>query len=179
MLTEVEKAKVIALHGQGLSYVKISNVIKCHKATVMRILNPATRRPASRRAGRPVGRPAKFNRTTDSFLLRVIDREPHLSASRIKKMYPEIFGRITVRSIQGRLKGKLNRPARRAAKKPMLTEKMRKKRLEFAMAYQHWTPSDWNKVHLINLYYKGFLKSYLSCIISYYNVIFFIHIYNC
>ena len=148
MLTEAQKTQIVALRDQGLSFKKIGDYAKCHRNTVTRLLKPSnqsTVRPASR----PVGRPTKFNRTKDSFLVRVIDKEPHLSASKIKKMYPQIFGCVSVRSIQHRLKNKLNRPARRAAKKPMLTEKMRKKRLDFAKLYQHWTPNDWNKVYFI------------------------------
>jgi hypothetical protein len=37
-------------------------------------------------------------------------------------------------------------PSRRVAQKPLLTEKMKKKRMAFCKAYQHWTAEDWSKV---------------------------------
>ena len=37
-------------------------------------------------------------------------------------------------------------PARRAAKKPLLTKAMKKKRLDFCRKYKDWTSEQWQKV---------------------------------
>jgi transposase len=59
-----------------------------------------------------------------------------------------VFGwsEISVRRIQEVLKKELGLPSRVAAKKPMLTEKMVKKRLAFCRKFKHWKEKDWRKV---------------------------------
>jgi septum formation topological specificity factor MinE len=65
-----------------------------------------------------------------------------------KELIQEVkgFERQSARFVQDRLKRVLKIPSRRAAKKPLLTEKMKKKRLAFAKKYISWTESDWERV---------------------------------
>ena len=46
---------------------------------------------------------------------------------------------ISVRSIQDTLQNELNLPSRRPAKKPMLTDAIKQKRLKFAQDHLNWT----------------------------------------
>jgi arsenate reductase-like glutaredoxin family protein len=48
--------------------------------------------------------------------------------------------------VQERLRRVLKIPSRNAAKKPLLTDKMRKKRLAFAKKYISWTEKDWSRI---------------------------------
>jgi Cft2 family RNA processing exonuclease len=48
--------------------------------------------------------------------------------------------------VQDRLKRVLKILSRRAAKKPLLTEKMKKRSLAFAKKYSSWTERDWARV---------------------------------
>ena len=77
---------------------------------------------------------------------RAVQRSPTLTARKLKVLYPQDLGHISVRVIQRRLKLDCNLPSRRAAKKPLLTQAMRDKRWNFARAHLHWTPDDWRKV---------------------------------
>ncbi len=47
-------------------------------------------------------------------------------------------GNVSVRMIQHLLKKQLGLPARKAAKKPLLTQQMIQKRLKFCQKYKNW-----------------------------------------
>ena len=47
-------------------------------------------------------------------------------------MHPELLENVAVRTIQHRLQKGLGLPSRKAAKKPLLTEQMKKQRIAFA-----------------------------------------------
>jgi hypothetical protein len=53
---------------------------------------------------------------------------------------------LTVRYINHLILKRLKIPSRMAAQKPLLTKKMKSKRLAFAKKYKHWTEEDWSKV---------------------------------
>jgi hypothetical protein len=67
------------------------------------------------------------------------------TAIQLRMRIPELQG-ISVRTIQRACKQTLNMPSRTMRKKPLLTERMRIQRLEFANAYRHWDEDDWKKV---------------------------------
>ena len=71
---------------------------------------------------------------------------PSITPASLKNKHPKLLEGVSIRTIQHQLKNDFGLPCRRAAKKPLLTEKMRKKRLTFAKNYQHWTPQQWQKV---------------------------------
>lgn len=72
--------------------------------------------------------------------------DPGITALELKEKHPKLLQDVTVRTVQHRLQKDLKLPSRRAAKKPLLTDKMRKKRLQFCKNYRHWTSDDWKKV---------------------------------
>ncbi len=53
---------------------------------------------------------------------------------------------MTVRYIQKTLQKRLGLPARNAAKKPLLTHRMKMKRLAFAKKYLNWSKQQWINV---------------------------------
>ena len=55
----------------------------------------------------------------------------------------EGWDHVSVRRIQEICQKRLGLPSRSAAKKPLLTDKMVKKRLAFCRKHKHWTPEDW------------------------------------
>lgn len=76
-----------------------------------------------------------------------IEREaknyPQIYAKEIKAKIPSIT--VSVKSIQRFLR-KIGLPCRRMAKKPLLTEKMKAKRLAFAIKHKDWTEEQWKTV---------------------------------
>ena len=73
-------------------------------------------------------------------------RNPFLTAYELQELHLDLLKSVSVRTIQHHIHKDLDMPLRRAAKKPQITERMRKKRLAFAKKYRHWTKSDWAKV---------------------------------
>ena len=67
-------------------------------------------------------------------------------AAELKKNYPEVLGKVAIRTIQYRLRKDLKLPQRRAAKKPLLTPAMRKKRIDFCKKNQAWASEQWQEV---------------------------------
>ncbi|RXG60676.1 hypothetical protein Avbf_14809 [Armadillidium vulgare] len=79
---------------------------------------------------------------SDQLLKREVMSNPWITVAQLKREHPELLNDISTRTLQHRLQKELNLPCRRAAKKPLLTDNMRKKRLLFARKYKHWTSDD-------------------------------------
>lgn len=100
---------------------------------------PAAAKPRS-------GHPSMSSLSQESRLKSYALKYPFKTAQQPKKEVPG-WSHVAVRTIQDRLQKKLGLPSRRAAKKPMLTEPMKRKRLAFARKCKHWTEhDDWRKV---------------------------------
>ncbi|KAG0725462.1 Transposable element Tcb1 transposase [Chionoecetes opilio] len=92
------------------------------------------------------GAPKKTSPRTDKIMRREVLNDPAITAAELKKNHPALLGNVSVRTIQHRLQISLKLPTRRAAKKPLLTEAMKKKQLSFCKRYRQWTPEQWKKV---------------------------------
>ena len=73
------------------------------------------------------GRKLKTTARTDHLLRREVLLRPSITPASLKKKHPKLLEGVSIRTIQLRLKNDLGLSCRRAAKKPLLTEKMRKK----------------------------------------------------
>ena len=61
-----------------------------------------------------------------------MQKDPRLTALELKNLHPELLENVAVRTIQHRLQKSLGLPSRKAAKKPLLTERMKKQRIAFS-----------------------------------------------
>ena len=61
-------------------------------------------------------------------------------------MYSELLQNVSTRTIRHILQKDFGLPCRYAAKNPMLTTVMKKKRLGFCKKYQYWMATEWRKV---------------------------------
>ena len=86
---------------------------------------------------KPPGRPSKLSSSILKFMRLEFTRSPFMTPFELKKYHPDLFSGVSVRSIQHHAMRSLNMPARKAAKKPLITTKMKKKRLAFALKYRH------------------------------------------
>ena len=91
------------------------------------------------------GRKKRISKTTLYKLRQTISDTPFLSARDLKSKVAGLEG-FTVRSIQRFLKDDLKLSSYRAAKKPLLTKAMKKKRLAFCKRYRHWGQKEWMDV---------------------------------
>lgn len=91
------------------------------------------------------GRPRKMSKVLLGILKRQIEKFPHMTAAELKNSLPELAD-VSERTVRRALLVHLKMPSRTAANKPLLSIKMKKKRLLFAKKYQHFTAEDWGKV---------------------------------
>ena len=97
--------------------------------------------PAKKRSGRR----RKTTDHQDERLRRYVSKHPFKTAKELKREVPG-FQTLSVRRIQEILQKRLRMPSRAAAQKPLLTEKMVRKRLRFARKHLHMTAEDWETV---------------------------------
>jgi hypothetical protein len=74
-----------------------------------------------------------------------VKKDPRLTAHIIKQEVLEV-AYLTVWYISHLILKCLKIPSRIASQKPLLTEKMKEKRLAFAKKYRNWSEEDWSKV---------------------------------
>lgn len=143
-----EKSVVLALVREGLSNREIGRKIGRSEAAVRRVKRAASASGTSATPCRKPGsgRPKKTNKRTDKLLEREVKRDPFITAKELKGNYNSLLENVSVRTLQRRLQKDLHLPCRRAVQKPLLTEKMKKQRLDFCKKYEHWTSQDWSKV---------------------------------
>ncbi len=80
------------------------------------------------------------------YLKTIVTKNPTLTTTDIKREYLMVFGNLTDRYIQKRLKDDLKMPSRRAAKEPLLMKRLGAHRQQFAKEHAHQTYEDWSEV---------------------------------
>ena len=137
-LSEVQKAQIVALHGQNLSERQISAQMGCSKTAVHQA-NAKYQQDGSNTDKKRTGRPRVITAREDSVMMRKFVRSP---TSSIKKIRAELLRRgrrISHMTVSTRLSKQFNMKSYKPAKKPRLTAAMKAKRLQFANNHQHWT----------------------------------------
>lgn len=133
--------RVVHLYNRGMSQKDISELLEIHKSSVSRIIKQF-RTTGSVEVFHRGGNNTKTTPRQDAKLLRTVQRDPFLSSPQLKE---ELNLPISVRSIQRRILNHGLR-ARRPAKKPLVSEVNRQKRLDFAKQHKDWTPTQWRNV---------------------------------
>ena len=77
---------------------------------------------------------------------KIVTRSPMTSGEKIRSQLQERECKVSTRTVQRRLFTKFGLKSHKPARKPRLTEGMKKKRLSFAKAHSHWTVDMWKKV---------------------------------
>lgn len=143
-----EKACALALLSRGMSVYRVAGELNVTQPAIYRVRDAASALPPGATLPRKKGSgaPRKTSPRTNMILRREVMSGPSVAATTIKSKHPELLKNVSIRTIRHRLQKDLGLPARRAAKKPLLTTVMKKKRLAFAHKYKKWTPEDWKKV---------------------------------
>jgi transposase len=146
-LTTEDKASILAYRDAGWSSMAIASRLGRDKATINRILAAAKASPdlgvPSRKKGS--GRPRQVTEDVLKALKRQITKYPGMTAGQLRETVPEL-STLSDRTVQHALQKYLRMPSRVAALKPLLTEKMKRKRLAFCHTYKNWSADDWAKV---------------------------------
>ena len=143
-----QKSRALTLLEQGVSVIRVAADLGVTRMTVYRLKKAGDALPSGTTPPRKKGsgRPRKTSPRTDFILKKEVKADPGITALEIKEKHPKLLQDVAVRTVQHRLQKDLKLPSRRAAKKPLLTDKMRKKRLQFCKKHRSWTSRDWKKV---------------------------------
>ena len=143
-----EKTIIMTLFTEGVAPKEIAMRLKRNTAAVRKVITAYRDLPAftsppppKKRSGRPRMMTAKKEERLRKFLLR----NPFKTAKEVKAELPG-WGNASVRLIQKTSQTRLKMPSRSAAKKPLLTAAMVKKRISFCKKHLRWTEDDWEKV---------------------------------
>lgn len=144
-LSVAVRSNILLLSEEGYSQRQISKRLKISVASVNKFLKLKDA-GESLEPKKRTGRQRKTSSRTDMQIKRLVSQKPFLSAAQIKAELPGILDDVSCRTVQHRLHSELGFKARRPARKPFLTKKMRKKRLEFCRAHANWTAEQWSTV---------------------------------
>lgn len=145
LLTDNEKAIILALRKENFSVRAISRRIKRNIATISRFLKKysETGTIANRKRG---GAKRKTTVREDRVLQRLCLQNRASTSKELCSEWNESTGvSVCSSTVRRRLKS-MGLTARRPCKKPLLTTKMRKARLDWARNHVNWTVDDWNNV---------------------------------
>lgn len=139
------KQKIVDLFQSGKKKSEIAKSLIITKSAVTKIIQKYDSRGDVRNAPKS-GRPRKTTSRMDQTILRISKLDPRKSSGQIKNEISEQFGiEVTSRTVRNRLRdGGLY--GRVAVKKPLLSKKNRKARMEFARAHISWSKEKWNTV---------------------------------
>jgi transposase len=133
---------ILSLLDSGHSAHHISSLTGLHHTTISRLQrkhHPYQQRVAA-------GRPPKLSEADTRYAQHLITSRKAENASQITQILQEITNQsLTSQTTRNHLK-KAGLKAVVKAKKPLLTKRHRKERLDFALAHQHWTVEDWKTV---------------------------------
>lgn len=93
-----------------------------------------------------IGRPVALTRRDERMLKIMVMKKPSISLPEMKAELQVAGIKASSSTLSRRLSNKLGLRSYRPAKKPKITPKMAKSRLEFARRYFHYTTEDWEKV---------------------------------
>lgn len=143
-----EKSRALTLLEKGDSVIAVARDLGVSREAIYQLKRSAAPLPKGtvpkRKSGS--GAPKKTTARTDNLLKREVLSNPAITAVELKINHKELLQNVATRTIRHRLQKDLDLPIRRAAKKPMLTAAMKKKRLGFCKKYKDWTSEQWKKV---------------------------------
>ena len=137
--------KIVAFVEVGLSYREIANRVGCSLGAVSHIVRK--QKETGTVQDRPIpGRKRVTTTREDRAIVRISLADRRKTAPAIKADVETYNGlHVSISTVKRRLKESGLR-AYRVRKKPLLTKKHRRRRLEFARAHRHWSADDWSKV---------------------------------
>ena len=144
-LSEVQRAQIVALHGQNQSERQVSAQMGCSKTAVNQAI-AKYQQVGSYTDKERTGRPRVTTVREDNVMRRIVVRSPTSSMKKIRAELLSRVCRISHMTVSWRLFKEFNMKSYKPAKKPRLTAAIKAKCLQFANNHQHWTPEQLEKV---------------------------------
>ena len=145
LLSDVQRAQIVALYMKGYSERSISERIKRSKNAVHNAVVKFKKTGTYSDAKRS-GRPRKTTSTDDHIIWRTAIRSPMSFASKIRSVLLAKGADISRRTVNRRQVIDFGLKARKRAKKPRLRPAMKAKRLGFAKKHAKLTIQQWQQV---------------------------------
>lgn len=141
-ITPRKRAVMLQYSKDGLKQSEICKRLNLSRSTVSQLLHQFAT-TGSMDVKRRSGRPRITSRRDDTLIRRWSVVNPTYSATQIMV---DTNVRASSRTIRRRLLNEFGLASRSPAKKPLLTQKQRLKRLKFCQKYKNWSSEDWAKV---------------------------------
>ena len=147
-ISYAEKVKIMTMAQDGEPVREIASQMNRSKSAICRLLRRSRHLPAGvTPPDKPVpGRPKKIDRGTLRRIKIALIKNPWLTAAELKNKFQNELKDVSPRTIQRRCQLDLQMPIRKAAKKPLLTRRMRIKRLKFARKMLKLTEEQWSRI---------------------------------
>jgi transposase len=147
-LSQVNKSKALAWRYEDVPNHEIARRLGVNRRTISRLFAAYQK---SRNGVIPKRKPGsgRCRKITEKMLTKIkkdISANPFLSAREIKTKNRKLLENVSLRTIRRVLLEDLGLPSRVAAKKPKLSEKMKRQRVAFAEKYYSWTAKQWSQV---------------------------------
>ena len=143
VLTMGDNIQIEALHAAGKSFTEIGKLLQIDKSTVSRHLTRILETGSYvRKEGS--GRKRKTTPHEDRLIIREVKRGRFSSAKDIKANLPQLD--VSEQTIRRRITQDSEFKSYWCTKTPFISEKNRKKRVEWARDHLSWTTEQWHKV---------------------------------
>ena len=143
--SEVQRGQIVALHGEGLSELKISAKLTVSKMAVHQLIKKFELFGSYMDLPRS-GKPRKTTVRDDHVMKRIVTRSPMGSVSKVRGALVERGVSVSRMTVSRRLSQELSLKSYKPARKLRLTPAMKAKQLTFAKKHQNWTAKKWDKV---------------------------------
>ena len=141
-ITTSQRTNIISLSSSGLSIRKIASQLGLGKSTVAQVLQDI-QLEAPRLSG---GHPSKLSSTNKRAIVQKIITGKAKNAVQATQFINSIISTpVCSQTVRNTLK-EASLKAVVKKKKPLLSKGHQKRRLAFALKYQHWTIDDWKRV---------------------------------
>lgn len=143
-LSEDLRSKIVKKHGQSQGYKSISKDLNVPVSTVRSVIKKFKAHGTVANLPR-CGRKRKIDERFQRKIVRMVDKEPRLTSKQVQAVLQSEGTTVSTRTIRRRLneKGLYGRIPR---KTPLLTQRHKKARLEFAKTYLRKPKTFWKNV---------------------------------
>lgn len=146
--TKEDVRAVIALFNKGHSMKEISTETGVCLRSVQRLTQQYRDTGCqSLPAAKPkTGRRKMINPRTVNVLKRQVDTHPSITARAVKETNSSLLGQASLRTVQSCIHADIACRRIRARRKSNLTQRYKKRRVNFCKACQHWDQERWQRV---------------------------------
>lgn len=144
-LTNSERSAILRGRQNGMSLMKLASMFNVTKSTISMLIKRFHQTGDISRRHVP-GRPRKTTRQVDRSIVMMSRNNPRSTAVDIRaELHQHSVSEVSVETVRRRLRDAgLN--GRRPVRKPLISAKNRKARLEFAHRHLNWTVQQWKSV---------------------------------